>query len=45
MAVDLSAVPANLTGVGRYAVGFLGEAVDAAPDAGIELLAIAKRGD
>ncbi|MDA8385509.1 MAG: glycosyltransferase family 1 protein [Actinomycetota bacterium] len=45
VAVDLSAVPANLTGVGRYAVGFLGEAVDAAPDAGIELLAIAKRGD
>ncbi|MDA8102484.1 MAG: glycosyltransferase family 1 protein [Nitrospiraceae bacterium] len=45
VAVDVSSVPASLTGVGRYAVGFLGEAVKSAPDAGVELLAIAKRGD
>ncbi len=43
--MDLSAVPANMTGVGRYGVEMLGELLPLAPDVGIEIWAITRKGD
>ncbi len=43
--VDVSAVPANMTGVGRYAVGVLSEIGAPATEAGIEIAAVTKLGD
>ena len=43
--VDLSAVPANLTGVGRYATEMLAAMAPAASEAGIEIVAVTRKGD
>lgn len=45
VSVDVSAVPANMTGVGRYAVGVLSEIGAPAAEAGLEIAAVTKLGD
>ncbi len=43
--IDLSAVPANLTGVGRYATEMLVAMAPMASEAGIDIVAITRKGD